>query len=179
MEKLTTTGTQEVAAASLDTTFTSTPRTFTAEEQAPGATSSSIQLDEAEDPLSWAAGKKWLCTIVLVAMPATIGFCSSIHTAAVPDVAQDLECSRTVATLGVSTFLLGFGTGPLIFGPLSEVWGRNPIYRSVLLLFVLFNVACALAPNITALLVFRFLCGFFGSPTGELTINCGGWAAFG
>lgn len=127
-----------------------------------------MQLNKAEDPLSWNTGKKWLCTIVIVAMTMTISLCSSIHTAVVADVAQSFDCSRTVATLGVSTFLLGFAIGPLIFGPLSEVWGRNPIYRVVLLLFVAFTVGCALAPNIASLLIFRFFCGFFGSPTGWL-----------
>jgi len=106
-------------------------------------------------------------------MTATIAFCSSIHTAAISNIAEDLGCSRTIATLGVSTFLLGFASGPLIFAPLSEVYGRNPVYRTTLALFVLFNLGCALSPNIAALLVFRFLCGFFGSPTGghPLLIN--------
>ncbi|KAL1633413.1 hypothetical protein SLS58_011104 [Diplodia intermedia] len=116
-----------------------------------------IQLATAEDPLSWHPSKKWRCTIVIVAMTTTISFCSSIHTAVLADVAKSFSCSRTVATLGVSTFLLGFAAGPLIFGPLSEVWGRNPIYRAVLLFFVVFNVGCALAPNVASLLIFRQL----------------------
>lgn len=104
-------------------------------------------------------------------MTATIAFCSSIHTAAITSVAQAFDCSRTIATLGVTTFLLGFGSGPLIFAPLSEIYGRNQIYRITLLLFFLFNIGCALSPNIAALLVFRFLCGFFGSPTGKLPLT--------
>ncbi|KAK5625003.1 hypothetical protein RRF57_000719 [Xylaria bambusicola] len=99
-------------------------------------------------------------------MTAAIAFCSSIHTAAISSVQETFACSRIVSTLGVTTFLLGFGSGPLLFAPLSEVYGRNPVYRATLLLFVLFNLGCALSPNIAALLVFRFLCGFFGSPTG-------------
>lgn len=51
----------------------------------------------------------------------------------------------------------------LIFSLFSR--GRNKIYRVTLLLFVLSQIGCALAPNITALLIFRFLAGFFGSPT--------------
>lgn len=103
-------------------------------------------------------------------MTATIAFCSSIYTAAIPAISQDLNCSDIVATLGVTTFLLGFGTGPLIFAPMSETYGRNPVYRTTLLLFVLFNIGCALSPNVAALLVFRLLCGFFGSPTGKLLL---------
>ncbi|KAK8021495.1 MFS multidrug transporter [Apiospora arundinis] len=130
-----------------------------------------LTLDHNESPLNFSPARKWTCTIIVVFMTATIAFCSSIHTAAISSIAEDLNCSRTVATLGVSTFLLGFASGPLIFAPLSEVYGRNPVYRTTLALFVLFNLGCALSPNIAALLVFRFLCGFFGSPT---VTNSGG-----
>ena len=49
--------------------------------------------------------------------------------------------------------------------------GRNIIFRLVLALFVLFQIGCALAPNIASMIVFRFLSGFFGSPT---VTNSGG-----
>lgn len=126
-----------------------------------------IKLDPEETPLNWSMKKKWSATIVVVLMTATITFCSSIHTAAISGVARSFECSHTVATLGVTTFLLGFATGPLLFAPLSEVWGRCLVFRITLFLFFCFNLGCALAPNIAALLVLRFLCGFFGSPTGK------------
>jgi multidrug resistance protein len=131
----------------------------------------SITLDHDENPLNFSSARRWTCTIIVVLMTSTIGFCSSIHTAAISAISKDLGCSTTVATLGVTTFLIGFGTGPLIFAPLSEIYGRNPVYRCVLCLFVLFNVGCALSPNIAALLVFRFFSGFFGSPT---VTNSGG-----
>ncbi|KAK8091375.1 uncharacterized protein PG998_015190 [Apiospora kogelbergensis] len=130
-----------------------------------------LTLDHDENPLNFSPARRWTCTIIVIFMTATIAFCSSIHTAAISSISEDLDCSRTVATLGVSTFLLGFASGPLIFAPLSEVYGRNPVYRTTLFLFVVFNLGCALSPNIAALLVFRFLCGFFGSPT---VTNSGG-----
>ena len=42
--------------------------------------------------------------------------------------------------------------------------GRNPIYLSTLLVFVLFQIPTALAVNFGMLLAFRFLTGFIGSP---------------
>ncbi|RYP47622.1 hypothetical protein DL768_006351 [Monosporascus sp. mg162] len=116
------------------------------------ATFDAVSLSDAENPLT--------------IMTALIAFCSSIHTAAVGSVAEYFGCTRTLSTLGVSTFLLGFGSGPLVFAPLSEIYGRNPIYRTTLFLFLAFNLGCAFAPSIEAFLVFRFFCGYFGSPTG-------------
>lgn len=131
----------------------------------------SRNMDEAANPRQFSTTRRWICTIIVVSMTAMIAFSSSIHTAAVDDVAQYFHVSREVSTLGVTTFLCGFGTGPLIFAPLSEELGRNPVYRVTFLLFNVFNMACALSPNIGALLAFRFLAGFCGSPS---VTNSGG-----
>ncbi|KAK9579355.1 hypothetical protein V6Z93_009517 [Aspergillus fumigatus] len=141
------------------------------EAKEPMPTDQSIQLEEQENPRRWPAGKKWICTGILVLMTATIAFCSSIYTAAIPSISHAYGCSSTVATLGITTFPLGFASGPLLFAPLSEVWGRNTIFRVVLGLFVLFQIGCALAPNVASMIVFRFFSGFFGSPT---VTNSGG-----
>lgn len=125
-----------------------------------------IRLLPHEHPTNWPPSKKWASTLVVVFMTAIITFCSSIHAAAIGGVAKSFGCSRTVATLGVTTFLVGFATGPMLFAPLSEVWGRSLVFRITLFLFFCFNLGCALAPSIEALLVLRFLCGFFGSPVG-------------
>lgn len=61
-------------------------------------------------------------------------------------------------------YLLGFAAGSLVSGPLSEILGRNLIYTGSLTLFMIFIMASSLAPNIGALLAFRFLAGIFGCP---------------
>lgn len=63
----------------------------------------------------------------------------------------------------------------MLFAPLSEIpqVGRNPVYITTLLIFVLLQIPTALATNFGMLLAFRFLTGFFGSPvlaTGGATI---------
>ena len=54
----------------------------------------------------------------------------------------------------------------MIFSPLSEIpiVGRNPPYMITFAIFVILCVPTALADSISALLVLRFLQGFFGSP---------------
>jgi MFS family permease len=60
-------------------------------------------------------------------------------------------------------FLLGFGSGPLLLAPLSETFGRRPIYVVCFTVFAIMQIPCALATNISMLIGFRFLSGFFGS----------------
>lgn len=71
--------------------------------------------------------------------------------------------------LPATTFLIGFILGPLVFAPLSEQYGRRPILLSTLCLYIIFTMACALAPNWAAFLIFRIFCGMFASPPMSVT----------
>lgn len=62
-------------------------------------------------------------------------------------------------SLPVAVFLIGYIFGPILFAPLSETYGRWICLVSSFAVYTLFTLACALAPNWPALLVFRFLCG--------------------
>jgi multidrug resistance protein len=61
--------------------------------------------------------------------------------------------------LPISLFLVGYVFGPLVFGPLSEAYGRKIILLSTFVVFTAFTLACALSPNWPALLVFRLIVG--------------------
>lgn len=71
--------------------------------------------------------------------------------------------SRIVSVLGLSTFVLGIAFGPMFFSPLSEFYGRRPIYLVAWTMYVIWIIPQAVAPNIQTMLVTRFLDGFAGS----------------
>ncbi|KAI4941955.1 hypothetical protein J4E91_010505 [Alternaria rosae] len=133
-----------------------------------------IKLDAEEHPFNWPAQKKWMATIVIVFMTANTTFCLSIQAAAIPGVTRTFACSTTVATSGVTTFLVGFASGPMLSASLSEALGRETVFRITMFLFFCFNIGCALSPNLAALLTLRFFSGFFGSPS---VTNSGGFLA--
>jgi len=70
--------------------------------------------------------------------------------------------STTISTLSVTIYLLGLATGPMFMSPLSEIYGRIPIYHTASLAFVSFLVGNALSKNIAQFMVFRFLSGCAG-----------------
>lgn len=79
--------------------------------------------------------------------------------------------SQQVA-LPVSVFLVGYVVGPLIFGPLSEHFGRKaekPALSWHFGLYTVFTLACSLAPTWSTLLVFRFLVGCRASAPQTIT----------
>lgn len=65
--------------------------------------------------------------------------------------------------LPTSIFLVGYVVGPLIFGPMSEWYGRKHIMIVAFAMFTIFSMACALADTFAALVVFRLLVGIPGS----------------
>lgn len=56
--------------------------------------------------------------------------------------------------------MVGYIIGPLLFGPLSEKIGRQPVMIGTFIGYLIFMLACSGAPNYAALLVFRLLGGF-------------------
>ena len=58
---------------------------------------------------------------------------------------------------------IGLGLGPMFLGPLSEFYGRRPIYIISLGFFLIWLIPCAVARNIQTMLIARFIDGFAGS----------------
>jgi MFS family permease len=92
-----------------------------------------------------------------------VTFASSAYASGIEGVMQRFDVSEEVATLGLSLFVLGFALGPLIWAPLSEVYGRKSIFVISYTAYTVLSVAAACAPNITTLLVLRFFASAFGS----------------
>lgn len=75
----------------------------------------------------------------------------------------DFQNSRIVSVLGLSTFVLGIAFGPMFLSPLSEFYGRRPIYLVSWTAYLIFLIPQAVAKNVATILVFRFFDGFTGS----------------
>ena len=91
---------------------------------------------------------------------------SAIYSAGTQSVMERFGVAQVPATLGLTLFVAGYGLGPMIWAPMSEIpqFGRNPVYIGTLLVFVFLNFAVIYAKNFGMLLAFRFLTGLFGSP---------------
>lgn len=81
----------------------------------------------------------------------------------IQDIMMEFNASQELVTLGISLFVVGFALGPLIFAPLSELYGRQYVYFVTFGAFACFNAGCVGAQNIWTLLILRFIAGSFGS----------------
>ncbi|PVH80441.1 MFS general substrate transporter [Cadophora sp. DSE1049] len=113
-----------------------------------------------DNPHNWG---KWTKSFVfttglLLVMNSTVG--SSLPSNSSTSILSSFPSVTSLQmVLPVSMYLVGFVFGPMLWGPLSEVLGRRTVLLSAFLLYAVFTMACALAPNFPALLVFRLVAG--------------------
>lgn len=120
--------------------------------------------DDSQNPLNWSKQTKWINVLLISSQTMLSSICSTILAVGSLLIIADFHLdSIYTPNLGVAMYILGLGLGPLWLGPLSEIYGRRVVYLGSFSLFVLFNVGCALAPNLAALAVLRLLAGTCGS----------------
>lgn len=101
--------------------------------------------------------------LVLGSLAALGPLCTDLYLPALPEMAGDLSTSTASAQLSLTAGLLGLGFGQLLFGPLSDRYGRmRPLLWSLALLLAA-SVWCAVAQDIDQLIVSRLLQGIAGA----------------
>ena len=84
-------------------------------------------------------------------------FSNDIFLPSMPSMARDLATDYGSIQLALSIFMLGIGVSQLIIGPLSDAYGRRPVLKWTMILYVGASVICVVAPNIETLLAARFV----------------------
>lgn len=125
-----------------------------------------VGFDGDEDPyrpLNWPMEKKVITTLLyaLTTMGATLG--SSIYSPGAESVREEFEATDIVSRLGTSLMLFGFALGPLLWAPLSELFGRKPTVLFPYAIAAIFTFACGASDKIETILILRFFLGFFAS----------------
>ncbi|KAM7193364.1 Major facilitator superfamily domain containing protein [Naviculisporaceae sp. PSN 640] len=120
--------------------------------------------NDPENPYNWPSPKKTciLITALMLILNSTMG--SALPSNAIPFIADEWGVTDgSQKVLPISVYLIGYVMGPILWGPLSEQYGRKIISLGTFALFSLSTLACALAPTWPLFLVFRLLAGIFGS----------------
>lgn len=77
-----------------------------------------------------------------------------------PEISRELGTGASQVQLSLTACLIGLALGQIVVGPISDAQGRRKPLIIGTSLFALASVFCALAPNITVLIIARFLQGF-------------------
>ncbi|RDB20254.1 Efflux pump vrtL [Hypsizygus marmoreus] len=121
--------------------------------------------NDPENPRNWTKRRRWVVTLVVSLYTFISPVASSISSPALPAISNDLNIpsGSILENMSLSIFVLAYALGPLIWGPLSELFGRLAILQISNIWFLIFNTLCSLSKTPAQLLIFRFLAGFGGA----------------
>ncbi|KAK9314563.1 major facilitator superfamily domain-containing protein [Lipomyces starkeyi] len=119
--------------------------------------------NDPDHPQNYPLSKKIRVMSILGFCTFSIAFGSSIFSSATIVVAEKFHVSTLVAIIGTSLYVLGFGSGPLLWAPLSELSGRRLPMIFGMLGFSIFQIAVARAYDLQTIMICRFFGGFFGA----------------
>jgi MFS transporter, DHA1 family, multidrug resistance protein len=114
---------------------------------------------EARAPAAGQSGRIFIFGFLSAIAPLSI----DIYLPALPMLRQALASDEAQTLFTLSAFFIGFSGGQLLFGPLSDRFGRKGVLLVGLVVYVAASTACALAANMSAIVFWRFVQAFGGS----------------
>lgn len=125
-----------------------------------------VAFDGPNDPIhphNWTLSKKITQCALIGFNTFCIVFGSAVFAQAVVPLSKIYHVHYVVTTLSITLYVLGFATGPVIWAPLSELYGRRPILVISSLTFCCFNFAVAVSDRLESILICRFFAGCLGA----------------
>ena len=119
--------------------------------------------DDPYRPINWLFKKKVITTLLYGLTTMTATFASAVFSTTIRQISQEFHVGEEVSNLGTSLFLFGLGLGPLVWAPLSELYGRKPAVLIPTFIAAIFAFGCGAGKDIQTIMICRFFQGFFGS----------------
>jgi DHA1 family bicyclomycin/chloramphenicol resistance-like MFS transporter len=107
---------------------------------------------------------RYLKLALVLGLVSSIGpFAIDMYLPALPAIGDSLGASVGAVQWSLTAFFLSLGAGQLLYGPVSDMWGRKlPMYFGIGI-FTVASIGCALATNIETLVIMRFFQGLGGA----------------
>jgi MFS transporter, DHA1 family, multidrug resistance protein len=102
-------------------------------------------------------------TALLAAMTAIGPLTTDMYLPSLPDIAERLGATTAQVQLTISSYLIGFAVGQIVYGPVSDRHGRKPVLLAAVALYCAASLTCALSTSIEMLIVARFAQALGGS----------------
>ena len=107
--------------------------------------------------------------VLFAALQAFASLSVDISLPALPNIAQELNASEESTQTTISIFSLGLCLGMLVFGPLSDKYGRRRLMLSGIALYAFVTIGCVFSQSVDSLIVLRFLQAVGGAAAAVLS----------
>lgn len=105
-----------------------------------------------------------------VYVPATLGmltafgpFVTDFYLPVLPEMASFFHTSPALASMSLTTGMIGLAAGQVFIGPLTDKYGRKKILVASMLMFSIASILCIIAPNIFLFNLMRIFQGLAGA----------------
>ncbi|SPO24007.1 related to MFS multidrug transporter [Ustilago trichophora] len=120
--------------------------------------------DSQENPRNWSKRHRWAVTTLVSSYTFLSPLASSMIAPALPLLSEEFNVESSVEqSLMLSTFVLGYAFGNLIFAPATEMFGRRIVLQTTNIMFIAFNLGCGASQSSAQMTVLRFFAGLGGS----------------
>jgi hypothetical protein len=120
-------------------------------------------LSSLTDPFRWSQARKAMLVALSCVATTFTAYAGGCYATPVPQMASHWHLSETALDSGLLIFTVGFALAPMVLAPLSEIYGRRPIFLTTGVLFVIFSICCGVTRSFAGMMVARFLAGCAGS----------------
>jgi MFS family permease len=120
--------------------------------------------DDPQNPRNWPTWRKYLRIFTVIALTYTVRLGACMIGPSIPMIMADFGARDSLEAVGfaVSVYILGLGLGPLLWRPLSIIFGPLAVTAICNVCFVGFTAGCVFVRSLPALIACRFLAGVFG-----------------
>lgn len=98
---------------------------------------------------------RWI--VILGFLTAVAPLSIDLYLPSFPQMEKDLRAPGGSIEFSLATFFIGLTLGQLVYGPLSDRFGRKPLLYVGFALYTLASIGCTFADNVTSLCVWRFV----------------------
>lgn len=112
-----------------------------------------------QDPMTWSSARKAFTLLLSCISTFLTAYSAGSYSPPAGLIAEDINATRVTTLVGITTFCIGFSFAPMALAPVSEIWGRYPVFFGAGIVFVAFQGLCTVMPNLAGLLIARFFVG--------------------
>ncbi|PWW80643.1 MFS general substrate transporter [Tuber magnatum] len=123
-------------------------------------------LQDQKNPVNWSLPRKIVILFLISMQYLMVVFYSTSYVSGTRGMMEEFDIpNRTSVSLGLTTYQIGLALGPLLLAPMSELFGRRPVYQVSMGLFCMLLLPACFAKNLEGILVSRFFAALAGSVT--------------
>lgn len=112
-----------------------------------------------QNPFEWSKARKNFTVWISCIATSTAAYTAGSYSPPVDQMVAEWHVSEVAILVGITIFCCGFAIAPMVLAPFSEINGRYPVFLASGVLYVVCQIACAVAHSYPGMLVARFFVG--------------------